>query len=822
MKTKKSDRMSPGPTLEEQRNSKRCHNTRNIETWKEKNSRKRRNTRNIETVKETGNSKKRRNTKNIETLKEPGKSKKCCNMRNIGTLKQVGNSKKHHNRKSKGYRIVSKIKKTNKSKQTFACPCCRKICNLRISLHKHMQTHHGVGVPRLLCPILKKTGNSKKGHNHSVSFNIDEPKWDTTTSLECEMCGKPFVGNFRMWSHIRDSHRKYAPYACGICLKICKDNARLLQHWKTFHPVDEMTDPGRYSCLVCGYQRNSRRGIVFHVIEVHKFDDPVSPDKMVLINEKQFFKADSSDEENPAISGSSSMSKPSLNTLSSYTPVKVLNETIRECSKCKISFSEPCLRKDNQDNYCKIKNLNLSKSKSVSVHTCEICSKRFPTPSRLREHQKRSHIPQSCEVCPDGSFNSKVELFNHIKENHSGHSNFTCPERSCSRITRSKSECELHHSHHMITCYPPTCDLCGEVYNSKEILLRHLNSIAHHKVLIPLTCGICFKYLPSKDVLLQHVKDVHPKFCISPNRCMLCGIAYSSIYTFLDHFSICHSDYNICKECLEVFCNRTELKVHSESGQCKGINARISEIEMKNKMQNFFKEGSELMKPNESEHKDDISYHNSRSTSHGKTKCDDYGDTFWKRPMLSYDSSSCDLGNSIQTDQKKINLPTCSNLNQKNKKVPKVYGNSPECTSCACQICGKDHPSRKLLWRHLIYNHRLEAAVTCGVCLEVCKDYNDLTLHLKLHHPGYVNEGKFTCHVCGRYTVARCKLAQHVGVHISFGPEAKHQPSYKCFICSKTCGNVEALKIHCRTFHLRGADKYNVKLRGVEIGADED
>lgn len=106
------------------------------------------------------------------------------------------------------------------------------------------------------------------------------------------------------------------------------------------------------------------------------------------------------------------------------------------------------------------------------------------------------------------------------------------------------------------------------------------------------------------------------------------------------------------------------------------------------------------------------------------------------------------------------------------KDSRKVYDESTN-TECACEVCGKQWPAKKHLWQHLIRFHRAEAAVTCGVCLKLCKDYDDLAEHLKAAHEAILStEGNnFTCKVCGRYCMLSSVLVHSIVIYMIYNRE---------------------------------------------------
>lgn len=51
----------------------------------------------------------------------------------------------------------------------------------------------------------------------------------------CEICTRDFNDRASLWLHIRATHKEFAAFACGVCLKICADNTQLLNHVNMYH-----------------------------------------------------------------------------------------------------------------------------------------------------------------------------------------------------------------------------------------------------------------------------------------------------------------------------------------------------------------------------------------------------------------------------------------------------------------------------------------------------------------------------------------------------------------------------------------------------------
>lgn len=64
--------------------------------------------------------------------------------------------------------------------------------------------------------------------NHDNMMEIE-------TVFVCEICTRDFNDRASLWLHIRATHKECAAFACGVCLKICKDNNQLQNHVNMYH-----------------------------------------------------------------------------------------------------------------------------------------------------------------------------------------------------------------------------------------------------------------------------------------------------------------------------------------------------------------------------------------------------------------------------------------------------------------------------------------------------------------------------------------------------------------------------------------------------------
>lgn len=489
----------------------------------------------------------------------------------------------------------------------------------------------------------------------------------------CDLCSKFYGTTSDLWKHVRRVHNNHPELTCHICKRISASKAHLENHISTKH---------------C----------------------PKNPNPYTKLPLSNLY----------------------------FTAGKIVKiPTLYPCHKCSKRFWKSHLLKKHQ-RHClratKPKPLKLTKLKSDSSAstqdlTCDMCSRTFQTPSRLKEHQKVSHAPQHCELCLDVFFTSKADLFAHIKENHEGHPNFCCPIPSCSRIMRSKSDLAMHHRQHKSVKYPPTCYLCGEVYLNKMRLWNHLNS-AQHKAAIPLICGVCFKYFPSTEGLIQHVESFHPKALKAPDTCRICARTYSSVYKVMNHITKCHPEYYACKDCLQVFKSKMELQEHSEKGHTKAlefdgegiigdadeggeeVGGNVMEISGKENIidtledgvgiendhlscefcSEIFRTSAELMEHTEAKHQTDVECLNSNSgVEEESLNIPEYDAEFnavARRPRRSYNCEKCYISFRSPSD-----LADHKNL----KHVSSVSDTKPY----HCGQCDRHFTNKSSYWKHI-------------------------------------------------------------------------------------------------------------------------
>lgn len=89
-------------------------------------------------------------------------------------------------------------------------------------------------------------------------------------------------------------------------------------------------------------------------------------------------------------------------------------------------------------------------------------------------------------------------------------------------------------------------------------------------------------------------------------------------------------------------------------------------------------------------------------------------------------------------------------------------------TVFCCEVCIREFNDRASLWLHMLYSHREEAATACGICLRVCSDNVSLLEHVDSCHPRETlatDKRRYSCQICARQHDSRKKLLVHVKIH---------------------------------------------------------
>jgi hypothetical protein len=452
---------------------------------------------------------------------------------------------------------------------------------------------------------------------------------------------------------------------------------------------------------------------------------------------------------------------------------------------------------------------------------CEFCRKTFADSVELMKHKEEKH--QSDVECLNSNSGAEEELLN-IPEYDTESNALKRPRRSyscekCSIAFRSPSDLADHkHLKHISSVSdtkPYHCVQCDRHFTNKSSYWKHINSPAH---------------------LARRAQQKSITATVASQGNLMTGSQQSYSLNFQESTG-----------------NSSSAKAQNQGGLCPKV--PFVYIPKSSLQGSLIHEG-----------KTEVSCISDASTpgkvNDSKDKNDDNeGDD------LTLRSENVEYNGKHGLSHSQSNNASCNvKLGRRKSEVRKVYSDGSDSKiPCYCQLCGKKWPALRGLWQHLIRNHRREAAVTCGVCLDVCCDYPSLASHLSSHHPeNFAGEGNnFTCRICGRYHNARSKLIQHATIHIVLGPGPEHQPQsnlhncqtcfrsfineqnlhdhqkthqssnnvpdsgvqseklqHRCEVCYKVCGNVGALMTH-RKSHKVNADDLFTRDEFVDMETEE-
>ncbi|XP_024941886.1 zinc finger protein Xfin isoform X2 [Cephus cinctus] len=712
---------------------------------------------------------------------------------------------------------------THEADKPYICILCEKDFVLKSSLSRHILTSHGVDPSPIVDSdkCLKKTVSNLQMRNKqaqiiyneskltkeasqspfSPEMNMDNDEEDRESGHEnmieietvfvCEICTRDFNDRASLWLHIRATHKEFAAFACGVCLKICSDNTQLLNHVNMYHGGSKLqvSEQRRYSCTICGRQHDSRKKLITHV-SIHNVDPGYDPASFVQLNSNYY------------------------------------NENLNsnEANEQPIDF-------DGEDG---------------EKIDCYICYKSFPNEDHLIRHQRNAHKSEPlvqmgdpsngngsgstpgngnraqyhlffvCELC-GSSHPSKWERWLHVSGVHSNEPAIRCEREDCGKIFATRSLRNEHVQHHLLQgASPNTCEICGKLWGSRVDYWKHVMGV--HSDTVPLICGVCLKVFPDVIQLSAHVKSNHWPLTNGDFSCDICGRPYSNKSKMSRHRKIHGLD-------TDSYANSTLHEVMNDSRLDQGSHESDLTCEMCSdvKFTNL----------------DDLCNH--RRTAHGLFPCDlcnkCYGRTshLWKhvnRVHKGHEDVTCRycLKTSASRDHLAAHIAKIHRYEPEMKKEIRESSifkspNPEDETLHHCEKCNKGFHKRYLLRRHMkgCQNYRKDpgALLTrCRACERIFKDRASLQKHIENHHSTY------TCHLCDETITSKLGIMTHNRVNHMNHPDLtcdytsckklfrtkedleSHRKDHKylgtpnvCDFCGDTVENKLKLKMHILSLH---------------------
>ncbi|KAF7407294.1 hypothetical protein HZH66_001831 [Vespula vulgaris] len=635
----------------------------------------------------------------------------------------------------------------------FPCDLCNKCYGRTSHLWKHVNRVHK-GHVDITCPYCLKTSASKdhlaahiaKIHRYELevrkdnknSVNFKSSNVEDGVLHYCEKCNKGFHKRYLLRRHMKgcQNYRK-DPGAlltrCRACERIFKDRASLQKHIENHHST--------YTCHLCNETITSKLGIMTHNRVKHMDHPDLTCD---YISCKKLFRT-----------------KEDL-------------EAHRKDHKYHISPNVCDFCGDTVENKLKLKMHVLSLHRNEIGVSCGVCLIPMKDPKDLKKHVEDVHEsvlskPNTCQVCGK-QYASKWKAFDHTKKCH-GKVFRTC--KQCLAVFTNDSDIRDHYEHvhniskDQLAAFEYRMDIGSKVdeYDGvpADIVVKEepddldfdedlceddLNNSKRRRSLTDTyDCEMCPEIFLNCHTLAKHYQNVHNTDPIRMFKKIKPDNNDNSKRKMRNRKNF------ECKNCQKQFCTKTLFWNHINV--CTRRNA-FNRLDMQSIMPTSILE-THLKNNNQIKKEETSSFMNESNLN-----IPDFN--LFEDINLQL-SGQKPVPNLMPLSHMKP--PTAVKCSRKDSR--KVYDESTN-TECTCEVCGKQWPAKKHLWQHLIRFHRAEAAVTCGVCLKLCKSYQDLSDHLKATHAAILScEGNnFTCKTCGRYHNARSKLLLHMSIHINY------------------------------------------------------
>lgn len=354
-------------------------------------------------------------------------------------------------RKFKTEQVLSQHKckpKVVKLAPQMKCPLCEELYSNKNTFKIHMRQTHVLFPCSSLQNCFQYFDSLQLAKNHYKQVHKDKRRF------LCETCGRMFSkpGVLREHVYYVHSNNKESLYKCTLCDKTYRYKPKLLKHMKV-HKGEKT-----FRCRVCEEKFLKDHILHAHIVKTHK-------EVLFYCECGRAF----------ATKGllSQHISSKHVDTFTYHCSI------CGETSSCKQAITQ---HYDKHSSKEKSKSKNRGKFSTTSKSQCSICLLYVKNDRALKVHVKHSHKVNTKNTKPRLNTDLRCTQCSKLCLSYAGYVNHIAVHNKtkkisckvCNKKFATVSQMKAHtRISHLVKDIEYVCDLCGDKFTNKKILLRH-------------------------------------------------------------------------------------------------------------------------------------------------------------------------------------------------------------------------------------------------------------------------------------------------------------------------------------------------------------